>query len=166
MSHRRKSACCCDGKQGPCFLGYGTVPKTDYMRRYIPGVRNLCAEGSDIESGFPEKPECQKNYHDNWAFCDPTKEEELVLFIERPQYNFSTSCTAFTPSPCVECDPPPNAPMWDRASKKKTMIREAARVGVQVMDLGRTTAVILRRTVAPVRFHVRKGVISNPLQYQ
>ena len=107
MSHRRKSACCCDGKQGPCFLGYGTVPKTDYMRRYIPGVRNLCAEGSDIESRFPEKPECQKNYHDNWAFCDPTKEEELVLFIERPQYNFSTSCTAFTPSPCVECDPPP-----------------------------------------------------------
>jgi hypothetical protein len=58
--------------------------------------------------------------------------------------------------------------MWDRASKKKTMIREAARVGVmtQVMDLGRTTAVILRRTVAPVLFHVMTGVISNPIQYQ
>ena len=106
MSHRRKSACCCDGKQGPCFLGYGTVPKTDYMREYIPGVRNRCAEGSDIESGFPEEPECQKNYHDNWAFCDPTKEEELVLFIERPEYNFSTTCAPQTPSPCVECDPP------------------------------------------------------------
>lgn len=109
MSYRRKSACCCDGKQGPCFLGYGTVPKTDYIRRYIPGVFDGCAEGAGpIQDAFTEKSECNRNAYDNWAFCDPTKEEELVLFIERPATAWSTLCTTQTPNPCVECDPHPD----------------------------------------------------------
>ena len=104
MTHRRKSSCCCDAEQGPCFLGFGTVPKTIYDRSQFISCPN---------DGTISKPtdEWRRNPHDNWSFCDPKKEEELVLFIQRDPYSWDSYCTVSTPYPCID---DVNCP-WDNA---------------------------------------------------
>ena len=99
MTARYKSACCCDESgntgYGPCFMGWGSVPKTTYSPP-IPGAKyalpmpvNVGPLGEeDIEgpdsSGLTWGDNTLTNPFDNWEFCDDSIEEELVMYCERP----------------------------------------------------------------------------------
>ena len=82
MSHRRKSACCCEDAPevplGTCFTGFGAVPKTNFNPPCSPG-----------SGGF--------NRHDNWELCSHNnRDEEVLLALERKAW--SSTSVAVTPS--------------------------------------------------------------------
>ena len=81
MSHRYRSHCCC-GVTGDierpfdCSLGWGTPPKQSFKP-----TKDNCPNGYS-DSGIYDNS-MGKNPWDNWGFCSHTRDQDLIVSIER-----------------------------------------------------------------------------------